>query len=153
MSRHPKERPQKPSEVRDSGESAGHGAKTAAVRERAILALLTEKTIKAAAKSCRVDEKTLRRWIHEDEAFKAELAEARRAAFQAGMARVQALTSTAVETLEELMGAKKFPSVRLGAARTVAELGAHLHDAETIMQKLSEVEERLDAQQARQGRR
>jgi hypothetical protein len=30
--------------------------------------------------------------------------------------------------------------VRLGAARTVAELGIHRNDAETIMRKLGEIE-------------
>lgn len=76
----------------------------------------------------------------DDEAFKRDLAEARTAIYQAGMARVQALTSKAVETLEVLMAAKKHPAVRLGAARTVAELAMHQHDAEEIMRKLDEIE-------------
>jgi hypothetical protein len=45
-----------------------------------------------------------------------------------------------VETLEELLDAKKFPAVRLGAARTIVELGMHQHDTETIMRKLEEIE-------------
>jgi len=45
-----------------------------------------------------------------------------------------------VDTLEELLGEKKHPNVRLGAARTVAELGIHQHDAETILKKLGEIE-------------
>jgi hypothetical protein len=42
--------------------------------------------------------------------------------------------------LEELLNAKKFPAVRLGAARTVVELGIHPHDTETSMRKLEDIE-------------
>jgi hypothetical protein len=133
-----KARPQKSADARAAAK--GHGTKPEAVREAAILALLSEKSIGAAAKSCGVNERTLRRWMTDDETFQAELTEARRAIFQAGMHRVQALTAAAVETLEALMRPKVPPAVRLGAARTVAELGTHQHDAETIMRKLDEIE-------------
>ena len=56
------------------------------------------------------------------------------------MTRVQALTAKAVNTLDELLDEKKHPNVRLGAARTVAELGIHQHDAEQILKKLDEIE-------------
>jgi RPA family protein len=45
-----------------------------------------------------------------------------------------------VDTLADLLDAKKYQSVRLGAVRTVAELGMHQHDAETIMRRLDEIE-------------
>ena len=116
------------------------GAKSDAVRERAILALLSEKTLGAAAGKCGVNEKTLRRWLAGDEAFKKAYTEARQATFEAGMGRIQALTARAVETLEDLLDATQSPNVRLGAARTVAEMGIHQHDAETILRKLEEIE-------------
>ncbi len=131
------ERPQKSADDRDLG---GHGAKSGAVRERAILALLSERTIGQAAAKAEVNERTLRRWLSDDDAFKAEYAAARQATFQAGIGRVQALTARAVDTLEDLLDAEKYPSVRLGAARTVAEMGIHQHDAETILRKLDEIE-------------
>ena len=53
---------------------------------------------------------------------------------------MRALTAKAVDTLEELLGEEDHPNVRLGAARTVVELGIHQHDAEIIMQKLHEIE-------------
>ncbi len=143
------ERARSPQMTADDRGSAGHGAKSAAVRERAVLALLSEKTVTAAAKKAKVAEKTLRRWLSEDEAFQAEYAAARQAVFQSGINRVQALTAKAVDTLEDLLDAKINPSVRLGAARTVAEIGIHQHDAETILQKLDDME--LD-QRRQQGR-
>ena len=131
------ERPQKSADASDLG---GHGAKSAAVRERAILALLSERTIGQAAAKAEVNERTLRRWASEDEAFKAEYAAARQTTFQAGINRAQVLTVKAIDTLDELLDEKKYPHVRLGAARTVAELGIHQHDAETILKKLDEIE-------------
>lgn len=127
-------------DARASRRSPGHGAKSDALRERAVVALLSEKNLTAAAHRCGVNEKTLRRWMVEDEAFKHALIEARTALFQAGMHRVQALTSEAVDTLAALMRRTVPPSVRLGAARTVAELGMHQYDAETILKKLDDLE-------------
>ena len=80
--------PQKPAAARSK---RGHGAKSEATRERAVLALLSEKSVTAAAKKVKVDERTLRRWLSEDEAFQVDYAAARQAAFEAGMSRVQAL--------------------------------------------------------------
>ena len=114
-----------------------------------MLALLSEKTVTKAAEKAKVDESTLRRWLSEDEAFQAEYTAARHATFQVGMHRVQVLTALAVDTLEELLGDTDHPNVRLGAARTVAELGVHQHDAETILRKLDEIEEH---QRRHQGR-
>jgi hypothetical protein len=110
------------------------------VRERAIVALLSENTIGAAAERCGLNEKTLRVWMADDEAFKAELAAARRAMFETAMNRLQPLAAQAVDTLAALMAEGAPPSVRLGAARTVAELGIHRDDAETILRKLGEIE-------------
>ena len=129
--------PQKTAGVR---KTAGHGAKSQAVRNKAILALLNEKNIPRAAAKCGVCARTLHKWLSQDEAFQADYAAARQATFHAGMSRVQSLTAKAVETLEDLLDEKAYPNVRLGAARTVAELGIHQHDAETIMRKLAEIE-------------
>ncbi len=88
----------------------------------------------------------------EDAAFQAALASARRATFEAGMHRVQALTARAVETLEDLLGATQHPAVRLGAARTLVELGVNRHDADTVMRRLGEIEA-AQAAAPRGGRR
>ena len=138
--------PQKPADTRSK---RGHGAKSEATRECAVLALLSEKTVADAAKKAKVDEKTLRRWLSEDEAFRAEYAAARQVVFQSGLHRVQALTAKAVDTLEDLLDAEINANVRLGAARTVAEIGIHQHDAETILQKLDKMESDQRRQQGR----
>lgn len=119
----------------------GHGAKSAAVRERAILALLSERTLESAAKAASVSERTLRRWLADDEAFQAEYSAARTATYQAGMSRIQALVGKAVNTLEDLL-ASDTASVQLGAARAITDLGVHQHDAAEILRKLDEIESR-----------
>jgi hypothetical protein len=43
--------------------------------------------------------------------------------------------------LEELLNERKFPNVRLGAARTIAELAIHQHDAETILKRIEDLEQ------------
>jgi transposase-like protein len=122
------------------GHVKGHGAKTEAVRERAIMALLSGNSVSNAARRCGVNEKTLRRWMQTDESFKRELAEARRTMFQSDMIRMQALAGTAIDTLVALMDRRVPPAVRLGAARTVAELARHDREAEVISQRLDEIE-------------
>ena len=127
----------------DGGKNAaGHGAKTAAVREQAILALLSEPTIGQAAARCGIGERTLQRWLTEDAAFQAEYEAARQATFKAAISRIPALTVRAVDTLAALLADKEPPAVRLGAARTVADIGLHQYDAETILKKLDEIEAR-----------
>ena len=108
----PPRRPQTPAGTRTHA-PVGHGAKTAAVRDQAILALLSEPTIAQAAARCGVDEKTLRRWLAE-EAFTAAYEAARKTTFRAAISRIPALTVRAVETLADLLGTSKPPAVRLG---------------------------------------
>jgi hypothetical protein len=122
-----------------SGKQRGHGAKSEAIRERAILALLSERSIGAAAQRCAVNERTLRGWLSHDPDFASAYDQARQATFTAGISRIQALTAKAVDTLEELLDAPN-PAVRLGAARTVSEIGLHQHDAATILRKLADIE-------------
>ena len=129
--------PQKPADNRSKG---GHGAKSEATRERAVLALLTERTVTDAAKKAGVDESTLRRWLADDGAFKGSYAAARQSAFEAGMSRVQALTGKAVDTLDELLDRKDHPHVQLGAARAIAEIAIHQNDESIILARLDELD-------------
>ena len=118
----------------------GHGRKSDAIREHAVVALLSEPSIAQAAAKASVHEKTLRRWLTEDDAFQAAYAEARQTSYHAGISRVQALATEAVTTLEDLLQDTQPANVRLGAARTVLDIGTDRHDAETLAQRLDAVE-------------
>lgn len=132
----------------NSGLSEGHGRKSEAVREAAVLALLSERTLTEAAARAGINEKTLRDWLADDPDFRARYEQARRAVFEQGIGRVQALVGKAVDKLEALLGSE-VPSVQLGAARSLVELGVHQQDAEVILRKLDEIEAR---QQQGRGR-
>ena len=54
---------------------------------------------------------------------------------------MQTLMAKAVDTLEDLLAADTVPAVRLGAARTMAEIALHQHDADTILRTLDEIEQ------------
>ncbi len=84
------------------------------MRDQAILALLSEKSVAKAAAKCGLSERTLHRWLTGDDAFQVEYAAAREATYQSGLHRVQALTAKAIDTLEDLLDAKINPNVRLG---------------------------------------
>jgi len=122
------------------------------VRDQAVLALLTERTGADAARRCGVGERRLRRWLTEP-SFKAECDTARAALFESAMGRIQTLAGRAIDTLEELLSAKKHPAVRLGAARTVVEVGLHQHEAATILRRLAEIESAQRASDRSQARR
>ena len=69
--------------------------------------------------------------------------------FQAGISWIQTLATQAVNTLEDLLGETESPSVRLGAARTIAEIGIHQHEADAILRKLGEIEAAQERQRSR----
>jgi hypothetical protein len=125
----------------DYRSTLGHGSKTDAAKERAVIALLSSRSIAAAAKTAAISEKTLRRWLAGDASFQAALTDARRTAFETGMHRLQALTSRAVDTLGMLLNETKHPNVRLNAARAVVEFAVARHEAEVLVARIESLED------------
>ena len=109
----------------------GHGAKSDRQREEAILALLIEPTIEAAAKRAGVSDVTLWRWMQEPD-FRDRYRQARRQVLEGAIASLQQSAGEAATTLRALLKAES-ESVRLGAARAIldqATKGADLLDLE-----------------------
>lgn len=79
-------------------------------RTAAIIALLSEPTIEAAARKAGMSDTTLYRLLR-DEAFAAEYRAARREAVTHAVARLQADSSTAVKALMEIIGNPKAPAM------------------------------------------
>jgi hypothetical protein len=77
---------------------AGHGEKRSRREEAAIVALLSEPTIEAAAKRARVSGSTLRGWLRES-SFQARYRAARRQVVEQAIAQLQQGTSEAVAAL------------------------------------------------------
>jgi len=112
-----------------------------------VTALLSQPSIAAAAKVCRVDESTLRRWLRKPK-FLALLRTARRQLVDAATGRLVALASTAVETIERLLKSDN-PGVALRAAALVVHemREASIGELASSMEEL----EREAAEAKRQG--
>jgi hypothetical protein len=88
---------------------------------RAIAALLCEPTVEAAARSAKVGDRTLRRWLERPELAE-ELARRGREAMTGAMGSLRAATVEAVEALRAIVtDPDSPPAARVSAARVVLE--------------------------------
>jgi len=111
-------------------------------KERAIIALIEEPTIREAAKVAGVGQTTLYRWLREDENFQNDYREARRQVVQKAIGALQRATGDAVKTLQDVMRDAEAPaSARVSASKTVLEMaikGVELEDLEARVGRLEE---------------
>jgi hypothetical protein len=92
-------------------------------QERALLALLREPTIAKAAGVCDTSERTMHRWLN-DENFSRVYRKARREAFGQAIGLTQHYAPLAVNTLATLMADKSTPAhARVTAATTLLKFG------------------------------
>ena len=110
-------------------------------REKAIYALLTQKTEKAAAEAIGVSVKTLQRWMHEPE-FEKLYKAAADSAFKVAMRRVRRIAGDMVSTLESIATDPKVPAAaRVSDALGTLRLGQDQEALETIESGLREMED------------
>ena len=113
-------------------------------QDETIAVLLTVPTIAEAARQVGIGERTLFRWLHTDPTFQVAYREARRAAVQQAIARIQQATSTAVTTLEAVMRDPQKPSgSRVSAAKAVLELALKAIEFEDLEVRVSVLEAAL----------
>src|SRR5262245_41209465 len=111
-------------------------------QELALVALLNEPTIAAAAVTAGVSESTLYRWLREP-AFAAEYQRARREAVRQAVAQVQRVSWAAVSVLMQLMVDKTAaPSVRLNAASKILDLAIRAVELEDMEARIAALEAR-----------
>jgi len=112
--------------------------------ESLLLALACGATVESAARQCGLSDRTVYRRL-EDAAFKKRLERVRAdmVGRSAGM-----LTAAGGESVRTLMALQKdsTPAVRLGAARTILEMGLKIRQMVDLEQRLEELEELLAAQ-------
>jgi hypothetical protein len=113
--------------------------------EPLLLALACGATVEAAAQKAGLSARSVYRRLKRP-AFRRRLAERRAELVRRASAALSAAGLEAVKTLLALLGQPTPPATRLGAARSVLELGVKLRD-------LTEVEERLRRLEARLARR
>jgi hypothetical protein len=122
---------------------SGHGEKLTRKEEAAISALLTQATLAEAAEVAGIGEATLRRWLHRDD-FQTAYRAARREAVGQAIARLQHVTTVAVNTLEAVMtdpAAKE--SAKVTAARAVLELALRSVELEDLEVRIAVLEQRI----------
>ncbi len=90
-------------------------------QENAIAALLSAPTIRDAAKTCKISESTLLRWMKED-GFITSYRAARREVVTQAIAQIQSATGDAVNTLREIANDCEAPAAsRVSAARAILD--------------------------------
>jgi hypothetical protein len=119
---------------------AGHGAKFSRKQERAIEALLSQRSVEEAARAIGIATRTLWRWLEISE-FKAAYLRARREAVGQATARLQQACNAAASTLLKIMLDPNAPaSCRLRAADSVLSHAAKAIEIEDIETRVAELE-------------
>jgi hypothetical protein len=109
-------------------------------QERALLALLEEASITAAARGARIGERTLRRWLAQP-AFADSYRAARRDCVKQATARLQHAATDAVQTLVAVMNdTTATHAARVAAARTVLEETRRAAELEDLAERVATLE-------------
>ncbi len=117
-------------------------------QEEAIIALLNAPTVRQAAQVAGVGERTLHRWLVEDQAFIAAYREARRVVFAQAIAQTQRLLPLAVNTLGQIMADKSAPhSARVSAATAVTKFSRESIELDDLAERLAAIEQQVQASQ------
>lgn len=115
-------------------------------QNRAIRALLTEKTTSDAAKTAGVGERTLWRWMNEDETFRQTLNEAETLALGESVRRLVSLHFKALRAIEEALDDKEAThGTKLRASSIVLDTTLRLRELFTLEERIS----RLESQRAK----
>lgn len=120
-------------------------------RLRAIKALMTEPSVKKAAKAAGISEATLHRWLGEPE-FSAALRRARGQLLEGVLTVLQGAAEEAVTVLREIMNEKLSPPpARVRAARSVLDLTLKARSELETEERLRTIEAQLKQILERKG--
>jgi hypothetical protein len=112
-------------------------------QDRAIIALLTEPTVEAAARSIDIAPATIWRWSQQPD-FRARLRDARRAVVEGAIGRLQQTATEAVETLRRNLTCGA-PSVEVRAATAILDQAVKAVELFDVVERLEQLEARLAA--------
>ena len=127
----------------------GHGAKFERKHEEAVAALLTQRNMEEAAKAVGISTNTLLSWTKIPE-FQKAYREARRAAFQQSIARLQQGTSAAASTLIKLLIDPNTPAaVKARVADSIFNHAAKAIEIEDIDARVAALEAAAESERAK----
>jgi hypothetical protein len=113
-------------------------------QERGLGAILAAPSVEAAAQASGIGVRTLRRWLAEDEGFRAAIRDARRRALEHASARLAATTAKAVSTLEALLDetADADAQTRCRAALGVLQTAVKAAEVDDLVERVEALERR-----------
>lgn len=115
------------------------------LREQAVKALLCSRSIAAAAKKVRLSERTLRRWL-DDEEFYAEYQAAKRDLLRSGLANLSRKLFLASEVLGKVAShpGRPYQAARTHAASSIFRISLDADILENIEARLRQLERQSD---------
>ena len=117
-------------------------------QERAIVSLLAEPTIAAAAHDAGVSERAIYKWLRQDN-FQSCLRKERRYALDMATARLQQLSCRAVETLSVVMdSAEASATGRVSAARIALDIAYRAVELEDMEDRVTALEDLYEEHRA-----
>jgi hypothetical protein len=119
-------------------------------KEKVLNALLESATISDAAIKCRLNEKTVRRYLADAE-FQKEFRAARRVVFEQNIIRLQSLHAGAVDTLERNLNCEN-PSTEVRAAQIVIESTRKDFETLDVLHRLEVLENEHQNQNQENGK-
>ena len=111
-------------------------------RDQLVIALAGGLSVREAAQDTGVSLRTVYRHL-QDEDFRSRVQSVRSTMFEQTLSTLASTGVTAAQTLRDLLQAES-ESVRLGAARSVLELGGRLRESVEIEERLSNLERILN---------
>jgi hypothetical protein len=122
-----------------------------AKRDKALAALLSSPSVALAAEKVGVGERTLYRWLAEDEEFKSAYAQARREAIAQAAAVLQNSATLAAVVLQMVAADRTAnPAVRVTAAATILRYAFQVGENDTA-ERLAELERQFAELAAKNG--
>ncbi len=115
------------------------GRHSEAVREKAVIALLTATTLEAAARQSGVGLRTLKSWLKEPD-FQVAYAEARRRYLELSLGRLQRASGKATTTLIRLLGAAN-AAVSLRASLGLLDRAVKGAEMLDLMERVEQLEQ------------
>ena len=111
-----------------------------AKHERAIIALMSESSVAAAARAAGVGERTIHSWLR-DEDFRASYRRARQEAFDRAISMTQQYAAAAVKTLLQIMADKESGAqARVSAAVALLKFGREGMELDELQARVERLE-------------
>ncbi|QKK09753.1 MAG: hypothetical protein HND58_17345 [Planctomycetota bacterium] len=114
-------------------------------QEQAIIGLINETSVAAAARASGVGQRTLHQWINDDKRFMVAYRAARRQAFDQAIALTQRYASLAVTTLAKVMAdASAANAAKVSAATAMLKFGRESIELDDLAARIETLESERD---------